>query len=87
MQGYTKVASHKLDSASISLETKGMKRFILIFIPALFATLSFVSCSTEDVQQRQDRRTDHYQDRQDRREIRADARQERTDAWYDRHMH
>lgn len=66
-----------------------MTRSLLILLTGLFAALSFVSCTTgtEGVQQRQDRRTDHYQDRQDRREIRADARQERTDAWYDRHMH
>ena len=86
---YTKVVFRELDSAPISLETNAMKRSIQILVPALFATLSFASCTTgtEGVQQRQDRRTDHYQNAQDRREIRADARQERTDAWYDRHMH
>ena len=66
-----------------------MKRLTLIRVPALFATITLVSCThgAEGVERRQDRRTDRYEDRQDRREIRADARQERTDAWYDRHMH
>ncbi|WP_035610301.1 hypothetical protein [Haloferula sp. BvORR071] len=66
-----------------------MKRSSLIFISALFAALSFSSCTTgtEGVQQRQDRRTERYKEGQTRQEIRADARQERTDAWYDRHMY
>jgi len=66
-----------------------MKRSIMLFVSALFAAVTLVSCTSgaEGVQQRQDRRTDRYEDRQDRREIRADGRQERTDAWYDRHMH
>jgi hypothetical protein len=65
-----------------------MKRASLIFIPALFVTMTLVSCTTgsESVQKRQDRRTEHYGEGQNRREIREDARQERTDAWYDRHM-
>lgn len=51
------------------------------------AAIIFSSCSTEDVQRRQDQKTDRYQERMDRREIRRDARQERTDAWFDQVMH
>ncbi|HVJ44984.1 MAG TPA: hypothetical protein VM511_01275 [Luteolibacter sp.] len=65
-----------------------MKRSALFFPAVVLLTVVFSSsCSTEDVQHRQDRRTDRSQGRQDRREIRTDARQERTDAWYDQVMH
>ena len=54
---------------------------------AAFLTAVFLCSCAENVERRQDHRTDRYENRLDRREIRQDARQERTDAWYDRKMH
>ena len=54
---------------------------------AAFLTAMLLSSCAENVEHRQDHRTDRQENRLDRRKIRQDARQERTDAWYDRKMH
>lgn len=74
----------RLDRGAVSFHA-GAHMKILATILAAVAVLS--SCSTDDVQRREDQRTERYQERLDRREIRRDARQERTDAWFDRAMH
>lgn len=56
---------------------------ILMIITALCASCA----SNEQLEQRMDRRNDHYSNKLNRHEIRTNARQERTDAWYDHHMH
>ena len=64
-----------------------MKLPALIASAASFLTAFHLSSCAENVQHRQDHRTDRQENRLDRREIRQDARQERTDAGYDRKMH
>jgi len=64
-----------------------MKLPALIAPAAVFLTGALLSSCAENVEHRQDNRTDRQENRLNRREIRQDARQERTDAWYDRKMH
>ncbi len=64
-----------------------MKTSAIIIVSAVIACLSSCASSSEELQQRMDRRNSNYATLQERREIRADARQERTDMWYDRVMH
>jgi len=64
-----------------------MKLPALIAPGAAFLAAILLSSCAENVQHRQDNRTDRQENRLDRREIRQDARQDRTDAWYDRKMH
>ena len=53
----------------------------------LFALLMSSCASTEELEQRLEKRNERYSSLQERREMRQDARQERTDAWFDRVMH
>jgi len=64
-----------------------MKLPALIAATAAFLTPVLLSSCAENIEHRQDNRTDRQENRLDRREIRQDARQKRTDAWYDRKMH
>jgi len=53
------------------------------------ATALVSSCSTESIQQlqeKEDQKTQAYENREEKREIRDEARQERSDARFDRIM-
>ena len=57
---------------------------LTVFLCAIVVFVS--SCSTQDVQERQDKMTNSYENRQEKREIRNEARQDRSDAWFNRVM-
>ena len=54
---------------------------------ALLCLLTSACASNEELENRLDRRNEHYSNLQDRRELRQDARDKRSDDWYDRVMH